>query len=698
MSTPRVYIVEDEVLVARDVQSRLEKLGYRVIGSAARGEDAVAQVLNDLPDLILMDINLKGDMDGIEAANRIRAEVDLPIIFCTAYSNDETLARAKVTVPYGYVLKPFDNRELEITIEIALHKHEMELALKLASVRLDATLRNLSDGVITVDSKGEILLANPMASSLLGIDQAALVGQTVHEVLQFSALNSGDDVIDLQALIEGVSKDSVFSTRQYLATQNKPLPVAVSMNWFSIGSEMLLVIDLQNLTLQIEQEAQLVRTAFFDDLTALPNRQLFLDRLNTRMVSSQAESREVTQTFALVMLSLVGLSVINQGLGFAAGDEAIIEVAHRIQSLSGPEDTVSHLGSGRFAILISDAGDPGAVLATLQAIQALIQHNIDWQSASKVNVVSHAGLVFGPGDYVVAADVIRDGEIALERAKQEGIDCVVFDVAMHEKAKRMLDLRSQLQEAIDQKVLVPHYQPIVDLQTLKIVSFEALVRWPLSADQYVAPDEFVPLAERSGLVLLLGDLMLESVCKQVREFEDNGIDSVSVAVNISSEQFTEVLVDRLDALISQYEIAPNHITLEITEGVAMAAIDSNLKLLEKFRARGHKISVDDFGTGYSSLAYLKRFPLDTLKIDRAFVQELKTASDDYIIAKAIIDLGHSLGLKIIAEGIETEDQLKLLQELGCDLGQGFYFQKASPPETVTQCYAAGLPLGRAQTA
>ncbi|MGB1757388.1 MAG: response regulator, partial [Pseudomonadales bacterium] len=209
MSTPRVYIVEDEVLVARDVQSRLEKLGYRVIGSAARGEDAVAQVLNDLPDLILMDINLKGDMDGIEAANRIRAEVDLPIIFCTAYSNDETLARAKVTVPYGYVLKPFDNRELEITIEIALHKHEMELALKLASVRLDATLRNLSDGVITVDSKGEILLANPMASSLLGIDQAALVGQTVHEVLQFSALNSGDDVIDLQALIEGVSKDSV---------------------------------------------------------------------------------------------------------------------------------------------------------------------------------------------------------------------------------------------------------------------------------------------------------------------------------------------------------------------------------------------------------------------------------------------------------------------------------------------------------
>ena len=205
-------------------------------------------------------------------------------------------------------------------------------------------------------------------------------------------------------------------------------------------------------------------------------------------------------------------------------------------------------------------------------------------------------------------------------------------------------------------------------------------------------------AQRSGLVLSLGDLMLESVCKQVKDFDDSGVDSVSIAVNISSEQFTELLVERLDALITQYEIAPNRITLEITEGVAMAAIDSNLKLLEAFRARGHKISVDDFGTGYSSLAYLKRFPLDTSKIDRAFVQELKPESDDYIIVKAIIDLGHSLGLKIIAEGIETEDQLILLQELGCDLGQGYYFQKASPPETVVRCYAAGLPLGRAQTA
>ena len=268
---------------------------------------------------------------------------------------------------------------------------------------------------------------------------------------------------------------------------------------------------------------------------------------------------------------------------------------------------------------------------------------------------------------------------------------------VEQSLKALILKRSKLQYAIDQRVLLPYFEPIVDLKTLKIVSVEALVRWPLPDEGFVEPDEVIPLAEKSGLLLLLGDLMLETVCQQLNAFNLKGIEGFSIAVNISSEQFSEALVDRLGQLILKYELAPQQIGLEITESVAMKAIDSNLKLLEKFRARGHKISVDDFGTGYSSLAYLKRFPLDTLKIDREFIQELARDTDDFIIAKAIINLRHSLGLKIVAEGVETQAQLKLLQELDCDLGQGFYFQKASTGEMVSQCYERGLPLGRAQT-
>jgi len=694
----RVFIVEDEVLVARDIKSRLEKLGYQVIGTAARGDDAVSRVLSERPDLILMDINLKGDMDGIEAADRIRAEADLPIIFCTAYSNDETLARAKVTVPYGYVLKPFDNRELEITIEIALHKHQMEVALKAAGVRLEATLQNLDDGVLTVDQAGVILLANPMAVQLLGLPKEVLMGSNAEAVLCFEPLNTTGTVIDIAALLQGqMALPSSFDRQVLLRQDQDALPVAVGLNWFSPGEAPLLVISLRDLTTQIAQETQLVKTAFYDDLTSLPNRQLFLDRLTTRLISKRADDGQGPAPFAVVAIRVEGLSVINQALGFSAGDHAIAEVARRIQGIAQPSDTLSHLGGGRFVLLRSDGRDPGLILETIESLQALIHGSIEWAPDEKVTVDSHCGLVFGPGQYVAATDMVRDGETAMGRAKSEGLAAVVFNVAMHEKAKAMILMRSKLQDAINQRVLRPYFQPIVDLKTLKIESFEALARWPLPDDVFIPPEDFIPLAEKSSLILLLGDLMLEEVCQQLKAFNSKAIDGFSIAVNISSEQFTEALVDRLDHLIIEYDLQPQQIGLEITESVAMKAIDSNLKLLETFRARGHKISVDDFGTGYSSLAYLKRFPLDTLKIDRAFIQELAPDTDDFIIAKAIIDLGHSLGLKIVAEGVETQAQLKLLQELGCDLGQGFYFQKASTGEMISQCYERGLPLGRAQT-
>ena len=512
------------------------------------------------------------------------------------------------------------------------------------------------------------------------------------------SLNTTGTVIDIAALLQGqMALPSSFDRQVLLRQDQDALPVAVGLNWFSPGEAPLLVISLRDLTTQIAQETQLVKTAFYDDLTALPNRQLFLDRLTTRLISKRADDGQGPAPFAVVVISVEGLSVINQALGFSAGDHAIAEVARRIQRVAQPDDTLSHLGGGRFALLRSDGRDPGLILETIESLQGLIHGSIEWAPDEKVTVDSHCGLVFGPGEYVAATDMVRDGETAMGRAKSEGLAAMVFDVAMHEKAKAMLLMRSKLQDAINQRVLRPYFQPIVDLKTLKIVSFEALVRWPLPDDVFIPPDDFIPLAEKSGLVLLLGDLMLETVCQQLKAFNSKAIDGFSIAVNISSEQFTEALVDRLDHLIIEYDLQPQQIGLEITESVAMKAIDSNLKLLETFRARGHKISVDDFGTGYSSLAYLKRFPLDTLKIDRAFIQELAPDTDDFIIAKAIIDLGHSLGLKIVAEGVETQAQLKLLQELGCDLGQGFYFQKASTGEMISQCYERGLPLGRAQT-
>jgi diguanylate cyclase (GGDEF)-like protein/PAS domain S-box-containing protein len=699
MTKNTIFVVEDEVIVARDIQSRLQKMDYEVVGTAARGEDAVTRVLDLRPDLVMMDINLRGEMDGIDAATNIRAEYDVPIIFCTAYSNKETLARAKITVPYGYVLKPFDNRELEITIEIALYEHQMDVELEIARERLIATVSNIDDGVVTADRQGKVLLANAAATRILGISEESLLGADLDSIFTLGAFADGDEVVVLE--VPGPDFEIVDQsvTRQYLTSSNgERVPIEIGVSWFKLRQEQLQVVTFRDITQRLSQEEQLVRSAFYDSLTKLPNRQLFFDRVSSRMISSDSanDQMENKDAFSMVLFGIDRLSVIKQGLGIEASDTVIVEVGQIISAALSPQDTISHFGGGIFAVVLYDAGEVGQGVVVTNDIQAEIERSLILAGDSSVSVVVSAGIVQYSAQYKSADELIRDGETALQKAKQEAAGSfVVFNSVMYEEAKKFVYVRSALQEAILENELVCCYQPIVDLETMEINSFEALVRWNHKELGEVPPSEFIPMAEQSGLILPLGDQLLEQVCRQLAAFQDKGLKGFNFAVNISAKQFNADLPVRLDKLISQAELAPSDITLEVTERIAMAAVESNFQLMEAFRERGHKISVDDFGTGYSSLAYLKRFPLDTLKIDQAFVRELALDSDDFVITKAIIDLGHSLGLKIIAEGIETEDQLQILRQLGCNLGQGYYIQKACTAEEILAAFASKAALGKA---
>jgi diguanylate cyclase (GGDEF)-like protein/PAS domain S-box-containing protein len=699
MAESSIFIVEDEVIVTRDIQSRLHKMGYEVTGTAARGEDAVERILDQRPDLVMMDINLRGGMDGIDAAANIRAEYDVPIIFCTAYSNKETLARAKITVPYGYVLKPFDNRELEITIEIALYEHQMDVKLEVARERLYATISNIDDGVVTADRQGRMLVVNAAATRMLGLDQDTLIGAELASTFELSVFASGDPIVSLSTPEEATQLVNQPVTRQYITNADgEKVPIEIGSSWFELRQEQLLVVTFRDIRERLSQEEQLVRSTFYDVLTLLPNRQLFLDRLSSRMISSDAVATEAPgrSRFSIVIFGIDRLSVINQSLGIEAGDKVTFEVGQRIRAVLTAQDTISHFGSGTFAVLLFNVGDAGQAVVMASDIQAKIEKNLSLASESSVSVVASAGIVVNSEQYTSAEEMIRDGETALQRAKQDPVNSyVVFNSAMYEEAKRFVYIRSALQEAILENELVCFYQPIVELETLEISSFEALVRWNHKELGNVPPADFIPMAEQSGLILPLGDQLLEQVCRQLSAFNREGLKGFSIAVNISSQQFNAELPQRLDNLISETGLSSSDISLEITEGVAMAAIESNFQLMEAFRNRGHRISVDDFGTGYSSLAYLKRFPLDTLKIDQAFIRKLALDSDDFVITKAIIDLGRSLGLKIIAEGIETTSQLEILRQLGCNLGQGYYFQKACSAQDVLEAYQTGKPLGKA---
>ena len=676
----RLLVVEDEVLVARDIQARLQRMGYEVVGTVARGEDAVSTALAESPDLILMDINLKGEMDGIEAATQINEVRSVPVIYCTAYSNDEVLERAKITSPFGYVLKPFDNRELEINIEIALFKHQVEQDLAKTKQNLDATLANVSDGVIAADQTGQVILINAVAESLTDWPEERSKNVMLDEVLVLEAFEPGQPAINLLNPETFVYWKQFSGMRQLLVRPDGTrIPIELSANSLDDG-EQLTVVTFRDISQQLNYEETIQQNAFYDGLTELPNRSLFVDRLDS---SIKRRKRGRPDHFSVVFVDIDGFAVINEGLGHDVGDQIINEVGKRIAKTIRPDDTVSRFSGDIFALLLDPVDSaPGSIQATQRILDA-IQDPIE-VGGVHLNITATFGIAVNKGDYQTAEDMLRDANTALHRAKADAQGSyVVFDNAMYEDAVRFIDRKSGMQQALVAGEFEVYYQPIVSAQTGKLVSMEALLRWPHPQDGMISPNEFIPIAESTGLILPLGEFVLRSVCDQVRIWNDMGHDGFRVAVNVSVRQFELDLTDLLQRVLHDSGISPESIALEITEGIAMKNLERNSQMLSELKELGLSISMDDFGTGYSSLSYLKRFPLDTIKIDRSFINEIHESSDDQEITRAIIAMGQSVKLKTLAEGVETDEQLEILRSYGCDYIQGFFYGKPMTANDMT---------------
>ena len=711
MTAPRIFVVEDQALVARDIQTRLISMGYDVLGTASRASDAVSQVLELMPDLVLMDINLKGEMDGIEAAARITKQLDVPIIYCTAYSNEATLARAKITAPYGYVLKPFDNRELEINIEISLHKHQMEQEIKLGGERLAATLASVPDGIFSVNTEGEVLFANQAACELVRQPIGDVLGAQLKNMIEFKVLEAGTEALDLARFKFNQTVNDFPPLRQQVVLDGQPvLPAEVSMRWFDSSIEPRVTLILRDITRQLEQEDAVLRGAYFDSLTLLPNRTLFLDRVESRLANVGYIDEEL---IGIAYLRIAEISEVRQGYGSSAGDEVINEMVSRWQPLLLRGETLAHFGGGEFGLLMSGyrdltnaqspepastlARDQAKMLALLEALIERAKEDIQIDLGHQLNLSARVGVSVNHRESESAEQLLRNAESAQARAS-ESVPCVLFDQEMHSTASNELALRNAVHQAIQTRSIEPFLQPIVRLDSKQIVGFEALARWHNNGQEVKSPGTFIPAAERSGLIGSLGNLMLYdigAICERYAWLKEYGL---SIAVNIAASQFDDRLIATLSTLAAEYPAIESVLSLEITEGTAMSGSESTLNLIRELRNLDFRVSVDDFGTGYSSLSYLKQFPLDTLKIDRSFITGLQPETDGYVIVKAIIDLARALGLPTVAEGIETEQEMELLRALGCDFGQGFYFQAATRVEEIDHCYKNGLPLGRAFTA
>jgi diguanylate cyclase (GGDEF)-like protein len=497
---------------------------------------------------------------------------------------------------------------------------------------------------------------------------------------------------------------SAISRAAHLATATKvselpPIPTRKDEIGSLVSSFAKMLATIEQQTDEINQFPrrldQLARQAFRDPLTSLPNRALFMDRLSHALTRTERRGEQL----AVLFLDLDRFKVVNDSLGHGVGDQLLIGVSQRLAACLRPEDTIARLGGDEFAILLEDVKDDKGPTSVADRLTGELQQPFVVEGREVVITVS-IGIAMSTARRMTPEDILRDADLAMYHAKGKGkARYEVFDKSMNAPAKERMDLELDLRNAVARGEFILHYQPVVELPTGRITEVEALVRWKHPQRGLLFPADFVGLSEETGLIVPLGRWVLHEACRQTRQWQLAApATKLAISVNLSARQLQQPgLVDEIGAVLRETRLDPGALRLEITETVVMHDAPITLAKLEALKALGVQLAIDDFGTGYSSLGYLKRFPVDTLKIDRSFVKGIGRDVEDSAIVRAVITVAKSLGLSVTAEGIETADQLDQLRTLGCDHGQGYFFAKPMTSDRVPAFLVATSPWGSRQT-
>lgn len=533
----------------------------------------------------------------------------------------------------------------------------------------------LDAGVIVQGPKGRIATANPAAADLFGVTLEAMIEARLGDLPGRLLRPDGSDLPPAEqpaqvAVRTGSAQLDVLigldvpgRARRWLEVSSQPLV------WD--GKVFAVVSAIRDVTERRDAEEALAHQARHDPVTGLPNRRYLMDRLGVALTRAERTGRPV----ALLFSDVDHFKLVNDSLGHHVGDAVLQQVANRLRSGARSRDTVVRFGGDEFVIVCEDVDDEHAALELTERLVRTLDHPVVVEQDQRVVTISVGVAVSRTGD--TPASLVRDADIAMNRAKELGRARIeVFSDELRHDAVRRLDLDTALRRAVERDELHLAYQPIVTVEGLRPVGVEALLRWSSPDHGSVTPTEFIPLAERSGIIGPIGRWVIEQAIATVAYWRRLGVVPTDfwVSVNISARQLGDTaLVALISDSLAESELDPGCLHLEVTESTLIDDLTTTIERLDELKALGVQIDVDDFGTGYSSLAYLKRLPLDTLKIDRSFTSGLGTDPHDTSIVHAIVSLGHALDLSIVAEGVETAGQLDALRELGCDLAQGFHW-------------------------
>ncbi len=509
-----------------------------------------------------------------------------------------------------------------------------------------------------------------------------MVGYSEEELLEsnFQAITHEDDLADMTSQVARLL-DGQFTTYQMELRYNHKRGhvvwalLSVTVIRDSLTDSINLIFQIQDITDRKRAEERLLHEAFHDMLTGLPNRALFMDHLK---LSVERGKRREDRLFAVLFLDLDRFKVINDSLGHMVGDQLLVGIARRLEICLRPGDTVARLGGDEFTVLLEDLTSVTEAIDVAERLQKALALPFNLTGHEVFTTVS-IGIALSSTGYDRPEEVLRDADTAMYRAKMLGkARHEVFDKTMHARAMNLLQMESDLRRAIERREFILHYQPIVELETGTIRGFEALIRWQHPERGFVSPDEFITIAEETGLITPIGQWVLEEACRQIRSWQDEfpQFPPLQISVNLSSKQFINSnLTEQIRRILRETGVEPQSLKLEITESMVMENFETAVEMLEQLRALGIEFSIDDFGTGYSSLSYLHRFPISTLKIDRSFVSRMIENNENAEIVRTIVMLARSLKMNVVAEGVETRDQLAQLALLECEYGQGYYFSR-----------------------
>lgn len=839
MSKEKILIAEDEAIVSEDIRIILERLGYTVPDIAVTGEEVVEKALKIKPDLLLIDVVLKGKIDGIEAAKQVYETLHTPVVYLTAYSDKKTLARAKETEPYGYIIKPYNERDLGITIEIALTHYKP--SIKMLEQKCRNFLEVLPDPIIISDKKG-IIIANKRAEEVFGYKWSEMIGNPIEMLLpeRFrnahpghreayyanpsirpmgawrelfarrkdgteipvsinlapTELNEGPYVIsvirditetmrteaeltllqdiahdivrakDFSAALEVVLRKVCEKTGWLMGEAWVPSPdgsrLECSPTWYcnncnldkfreaskgftflpGIGlpgrawsskksvwipdvikdgnftrieaakkagikacvaipvmaqEQVVAVMDFfvsnekkedsrfvnlissvsAQLGIFMQQkltEERVTYLAYYDLLTDLPNRLMLHDKIEEAI----SNGKKMGTSFALLIVDLDHFGDINDTLGHHQGDAVLVSITGRLKNIFANTGTVARLGGDDFTVILPEA-DFEAVSRSVGKITESVNEPILIEDIP-INITTWIGVSIFPGHGEDTHTLLRRADIALNEARKQGVNWAIYSPEYDRLSSGHLALISELKQAIDSNQLFLHYQPKIDLKTSKAIGAEALVRWQHPVKGVIPPDQFISLAEHSGLIKQLTKWVLTDALRQSISWREAGLE-VSIAINLSLKDLrTPLLLDQIRGLLSTWGVDPRRLRFEITESLMMVDPKLTIEILTQLALMGICFSIDDFGTGYSSLKYLQTLPVDEIKIDKSFVLKMTTDKGSMKIVKSTIELAHSLGMKVTAEGVENQETFDKLRTLGCDAAQGYLMSRPIPPD------------------